>query len=98
MKTTHTMVMESTQHPAGIIHAEIGVMQLKFPRSKKPLSPNESQLQSVSVKFGQKSESQINGSDKPIEWAGFNIQQNRLFRNLVAKPPTTVSDMSYPVK
>ena len=36
MKSTHAMVMEFTQHPAGIIETgNIGVMQLKIPRLKK---------------------------------------------------------------
>ena len=36
MKSTHAMVMEFTQHPAGIINTgNIGVMQLNIPRLKK---------------------------------------------------------------
>ena len=127
MKTTHTMGMEFTQRPAGIMNADIGVMQLKIPRLRKhetsntqladhgiqlehyvgpskrnppllqpqPLSPNESQLQSASVKFGQERDalwlSQVHGSDKPIEWAGFNIQQDRL-QNSMKKSKTHVVD------
>ena len=36
IKPTHAMVMEFTQHPAGIIETwNIGVMQLTIPRLKK---------------------------------------------------------------
>ena len=35
IKTAHTMGMGFTQHPAGIINADIGVMQLKIPRLKE---------------------------------------------------------------
>lgn len=41
-KTTHTMVMEFTQHPAGIIETgNIGVMHLKIPRQAEPTSASD---------------------------------------------------------
>ena len=126
IKTTHTMVMEFTQHPAGIIETgNIGVMQLKVPRLKKQeadslqlnhqavqlkhytgpskisppllttkaLSAEESQLQSAAVSFSQERDaawlSQIHESNKPVEWAGFNAQQDRLV-NSAQKPKTLV--------
>ena len=56
----------------------------------QPLSPNESQLQSASAKFGREIEalglSQVHGSDKPIEWGSFNIQQDHLLLNPMTKP------------
>ena len=108
------MVMELTQHPAGIIEEEnIGVMQLTIHRIKKheltlqvnnqslqishyggptkqnpPLPPTKSlsaeELEGVSrsVKFSQQRDAaylfQIHTFDKPVEWAGFNGQEDRL--------------------
>ncbi|KAG1674268.1 hypothetical protein GQR58_015168 [Nymphon striatum] len=127
MKSTHAMVMEFTQHPAGIINTRnIGVMQLTIPRLKKhdmssvrfthqsiqlehytgpskvnppllpmkALSAEESQLQSASIMFSQKRDaawlSQVHGNDKPVEWAGFNAQQDRLVASSAQKPKTLV--------
>eukprot|EP00745_Piridium_sociabile_P018840 TRINITY_DN28551_c0_g2_i7.p1 TRINITY_DN28551_c0_g2~~TRINITY_DN28551_c0_g2_i7.p1 ORF type:complete len:249 (-),score=41.05 TRINITY_DN28551_c0_g2_i7:725-1471(-) len=128
MKTTHTMVMEFTQHPAGIIETgNIGVMQLKIPRLKKheafsqrliahqaiqlqhytgpsklnpplipmkALSAEESHLQSAAVRFSQQRDaawlSQVHESDKPVEWVGFNAQQDRLVAGSAHKPKTLV--------
>ena len=124
MKTTHTMVMEFTQHPAGIIETgNISVMRLKIPRLKKheadslrlqavqkkhytgpsklnppvlptkALSAEESQLQSAAVIFSQKRDAewlyQVHQSNKPVEWAGFNAQQDRLVDS-TQKPKTLV--------
>ena len=127
MKSTHAMVMEFTQHPAGIINTgSIGVMQLTIPRIKKhemssvrythqsiqldhytgsskvnppllptkALSAEESQLQSASVMSSQQRDaawlSQVHGNDKPVEWAGFNAQQDRLVAGSAQKPKTLV--------
>ena len=127
IKTTHAMVMEFTQHPAGIIETgNIGVMQLTIPRLRKHeassskitkqviqtehytgpskvnpphlptknLLADELQLQSAAVTFSQQQDaawlSQIHGSDKPVEWAGFNAQQVRLEGSSVQKPKTLV--------
>ena len=126
-KTTHAMVMEFTQHPAGIIETgSIGVMQITIPRLRKHeassskltdqairmehytgpskvnpphllsknLPADELQLQSAAVTFSQERDatwlSQIHCSDKPIEWAGFNAQQDRLEGSSVQKPKTLV--------
>jgi hypothetical protein len=114
-KSTHTMVMEFTQHPAGIIDTgNIGVMQLNISRLKKneasslrlnqqaiqlehytglskrkppllptkALSDEESQLQLAAVRFSQQRDAawlaQVHTNDKPVDWAGFNAQQDRL--------------------
>ena len=121
------MVMEFTQHPAGIIETgNIGVMQLTIPRPKKheasslrlthqaiqsehytgrskihppllqtnALSAEESQLQSAAVRFSQAREaawlSHVHHNDKPVEWAGFNAQQDRLVAGSGNKPKTLV--------
>ncbi len=122
-KSTHAMVMEFTQHPAGIIETgNIGVMQLNIPRLKKheasslsltqpaiqlehytgpsklsppqlptkALSAEELQLQSAAVMFSQQRDaawlSQVHENDKPVEWAGFNAQQDRLVAALPRSP------------
>lgn len=127
MKSTHAMVMEFTQHPAGIIDTgNIGVMQLKIPRLKKheasslqlnhraiqlehytgpsklnppqlptkALPAEELQLQSDAVRFSQQRDaawlSQIHENDKPVEWAGFNAQQDRLEEGSAKKAKTLV--------
>ena len=121
-RTTHAMVMEFTQHPAGIIETgNIGVMQLTIPHLRKHeassskltdkaiqmehyaspskvnpphllsknLPADELQLQSAAVTFSQERDaawlSQIHCSDKPIERAGFNAQQDRLEGSSVQK-------------
>ena len=127
IKATHAMVMEFTQHPAGIIETgNIGVMQLTIPRLKKheasslrlthqaiqlehytgrsklnppllqtkALSAEESQLQSAAVRFSQQRDaawlSQVHQRDKPVEWAGFNAQQDRVVEGSGNKPKTLV--------
>ena len=48
----------------------------------KARSAEELQLQSAAVTFCQQRDaawlSQVHGSDRPVEWAGFNAQQDRL--------------------
>ena len=126
-KATHAVVMEFTQHPAGIIETgNIGVMQLTIPRLKKhessslrqthqaiqlehytgrsklnppllqtkALSAEESQLQSAAVRFSQQRDaaglSQVHQSDKPVEWACFNAQQDPVMEGSCNKPKTLV--------
>ena len=127
-KATHAMVMEFTQHPAGIIETgNIVVMQLTIPRLKKheasslrlthqaiqlelymgrskrsppllqtkALSAEDSQLQSAEVRFSQERDaacrlSQVHQNDTPVEWAGFNAQQDRVVAGSGNKPNTLV--------
>ena len=61
----------------------------------KALSAEESQLKSAAVIFSQQRDadgwlSQVHGNDKPVEWAGFNAQQDRLMAGSVKKPNTLV--------
>jgi len=60
----------------------------------KDLSADESQLQSAAIIFSQQRDaawlSQVHGSDRPVEWAGFNAQQDRLVAGSVQKPKTLV--------
>ena len=127
IKATHAVVMEFTQHPAGIIKTgNIGVMQLTIPRLKKhessslrlthqaiqlehytgrsklnppllqtkALSAEESQLQSAAVRFSQQRVaawlSQVDQNDKPVEWAGFNAQQDPVIEVPGNTPKTLV--------
>ena len=124
---THAVVMEFTQHHAGIIETgNIGVMQLTIPRLKKhessslrlthqaiqlghytgrskrnppllqtnALSAKESQLQSAAVRFSQQRDtawlSQVHQHDKPVEWAGFNAQQDPVMEGPGNTPKTLV--------
>ena len=126
IKATHAVVMEFTQHPAGIIETgNIGVMQLTIPRLKKhessslrlthqaiqlehytgrsklnpPLlqkkapSAEDSQLQSAAVRSQQRDAawlSQVHQNDKPVEWAGFNAQQDPVMDGPGNTPKTLV--------
>ena len=58
----------------------------------KNLPAHELQLQSATVAFSKLQDaawlSQIHFSDKPVEWTGFNAQQNWLERSSVQKPKT----------
>ena len=127
IKATHAVVMEFTQHPAGITETgNIGVMQLTIPRLKKhessslrlthqaiqlehytgrsklnpPLlqkkapSAEDSQLQSAAVRFSQQRDaawlSQVHQNDKPVEWAGFNAQQDPVMDGPGNTPKTLV--------
>ena len=60
----------------------------------RALSADESQLQSAAVRFSQQREaawlSQVHENDKPVEWAGFNAQQDRLVVGSAQKPKTLV--------
>ena len=58
MKSIHAMVMDFTQHPAGIINiGNIGVMQHKLPRLKKvdastlEIEMREFTLRSIKIEF-----------------------------------------------
>ena len=60
----------------------------------KALSTEESQLQSAAVIVSQQRDaawlSQVYGNDRPLEWAGFNAQQDRLVAGSAQKPKTLV--------
>ena len=58
----------------------------------KALSAEESQLQSAAVRFNQQRDaawlSQVQQNDKPVEWAGFNAQQDPVMEGLGNTPKT----------
>ena len=60
----------------------------------KALSAEESQLQSASVRFSQERDaawlSQVHQNDKPVAWAGFNAQQDRVVAGSGNTPKTLV--------
>lgn len=60
----------------------------------KALSAEELQLQSAAIRFSQQRDaawlSQVHENDKPVEWAGFNAQQDRLVAGSAQKPKTLV--------
>ena len=60
----------------------------------KALSPEELQLQSAAVIFSQQRDaawlSQLHGNIRPVLWAGFNAQQDRLVAGSDQKPKTLV--------
>ena len=60
----------------------------------KALSAEESQFQSAAVIFSQQRDaswlSRVHGNDRPVEWAGFNAQQDRLVAGSAKKPNTLI--------
>ena len=60
----------------------------------KALPAEESQLQSTAVKFSQQRDaawlSQVHESDKPVDWADFNAQEDPLVVGSGQKPKTLV--------
>ena len=60
----------------------------------KALPAEESQLQSAAVRFRQQRDaawlSQVHQNDKPVEWAGFNAQQDPVMEGPGNKPKTLV--------
>ena len=60
----------------------------------KALYAEESQLQPSAAIFSQQRDaawlSQVHGNDRPVEWAGFNAQQDRLMASSAQKSNTLV--------
>ena len=60
----------------------------------KALSAEKSQIQSAAVIFSQQWDaawlSEVHRNDRPVEWAGFNAQQDRLMAGSAQKPKTLV--------
>ena len=65
------------------------------PLPAKALSAEESQLQCAAVRSSQQRDaawlSKIHENDQPVEWAGFNAQQDRLVAGSAQKPKTLVT-------
>jgi hypothetical protein len=75
------MVMELTQHPSGIINTGNNSRKTRRPLCDSPI-------------FSQQSDAtwllQVHGNDRPVEWAGFNAQQDRLVAGSAQKSNTLV--------
>ena len=92
------------KHEASSLRLTHQVVQLEHYTGRSKLHPpllqtnamsaEESQLQSVAVRFSQQREaawlSQVHQSDKPVEWAGFNAQQDPVMEGPGNTPKTLV--------
>ena len=83
------------------IHQYIELEHQKGPSKVNPpllpakiLSPEELQLQSAAVTFSQQRDAaclaQLHGNIRPVQWAGFNAQQDRFVAGSDQKPKTLV--------